>query len=368
MGVAALVAIVLAALIAIPISAFSRDDGIEPADKPSGSWREVPPAPFTPRLGSLATWTGKEAIFWGGKLPACNGYGGCGPDTPWQSQGVAFNPADQTWRRLSNAPFDADGGAPHLQIGDRFLVEDEYLRWWSFDAATDEWTRMPDPSEALVSTSVTSLGPLMYAVGNGLGDRVQAFDTDTNTWSSLPTSPGVPRLADRRLVATPNGLLAIGRSYGESPDGKIPAYRVEFFDGQGWIRLGSTIPWATQCCWHWTGDRLVVPDDAAELVTNLNNIGVPTTTLPQPEESAPLTRSWSGEVLSGPMMAWAGNVYDDRDRSIGRLGRPVGAPDDLAAAVWADGKLLVLGGQNPLGVSPLAQSETSRAWVYAPHE
>ncbi len=366
---AALFAAVLALAIAIPISQLGREDRVEPANKPWGTWSEIAPAPLSTRLGSLAFWTGKEAIFWGGVLPDCEGtFDECGPDTPWRQQGAAYDPSDHTWRSLPDAPLKLYRGLPHVQIDGKFLIEAEDRRWWSYDSGSSRWARLPDPPDVLVAASVTSRGSSMYAVGQGLFDQVWVFDTDTNTWSSLPPSPAAPKLADRSLVGTPAGLLSIGRSFGESPDGFIPIYRVDFFDGQEWTRLGGTIPWAGTCCLHWTGDHLVVPDVAADLVTTLEDVGVPAMTTPKPSESSPSANAWSEEVLSGPMMAWSGNVYDDRDESTGRLGRPVGAPDDIAAAVWADHELIVLGGQNPLADTGPIPAETSRVWIYKPRE
>ncbi len=353
---------VLVAAVAIPVALFAPQQKAVSA-KNVGVWREVASAPLSPRLSTLATWTGTEALFWGGTVPDCIRDGSCGPATPRQSQGVAYDPASQTWRRLADAPFDADGGVPHIQVNGQFLVEDANLRWWSFVSDSDRWIRLPDPPEALVSTSVTSQGPLMYALGNGLGDQVQVFDTNTNRWSSLPPSPNTPKLADRILLATPAGLVAIGRSFGESPDGNIPIYRVEFFDGQDWNRIGDKIPWATLCCWHWTGARLLVPDVAAGLVPSLEKVGVPAVTMPESSQFPPPSRTWSQVVRSGPMLAWSGNVYDDRDQSTGRLGRPFGAPEDIAAAVWADHELIVILGQNPTAHSRLSLSPTSRVWV-----
>ena len=360
-------AVILVSAVAIPVTLFAPQQKAA-SSRSVGVWREVASAPITPRLSTLATWTGTEALFWGGRVPICIGNRPCVPEPPRQAQGVAYDPSSQTWRRLDEAPFEANGEVPHIQVNGQFLVEDANLRWWSFSSDPDRWTRLPDPPEALVATSVTSRGPLMYALGNGLADRVHVFDTNTNSWSSLPPSPDQPRLADRVVLATSAGLVVVGRSFGESPDGNIPIYRVDFFNGQGWNRIGGKIPWATLCCWHWTGVRLLVPDVASGLVPSLEKLGVPAVAMPGPSQLPPPSRTWSEAVMSGPMLAWSGNVYDDRDRSTGRLGRPFGASDDIAAAVWADHELIVLSGQSPTTHSRLSSSPTSRAWVYTVRE
>ena len=318
---AALFAAVLALAIAIPISQLGRGNPVEPAIKPWGTWSEIAPAPLSPRLGSVATWTGKEAMFWGGILPDCTEPSAavCGPNTPWQSQGAAYDPSVRTWRSLPNAPFKLNGHAPHVQINSKFLIQALNRHWWSFDPNTNQWVRLPDPPELQSASGVTSEGSLMYAVGQALFDQVWVFDSDKNTWSSLPPIPAEPRLADRFLVATPAGLLSIGRSFGESPDGETPIYRVDFFDGQGWKRIGGKIPWAANCCWHWTGDHLVVPDEAASLVKSLEGVGIPAITMPKSETSPPST-TWSA---AGHVRLDDGVVrkYLRRSRSINRSPR-----------------------------------------------
>ena len=77
------------------------------------------------------------------------------------------------------------------------------------------------------------------------------------------------------------------------------------------------------------------------------------------------TSGWPAVAFAGPLAAVDGWVYDDRDRSWTRLGRPTGAPDRPGSAVWAGDELIVLGGMDTdagWGTAHLSD----QAWLWRP--
>ena len=75
---------------------------------------------------------------------------------------------------------------------------------------------------------------------------------------------------------------------------------------------------------------------------------------------------WSISAADGPrMLAW-GFLYDDRDGTWTKIGRPNGAPSrqDQVASTWADGTVIAFGGVDWRdGLSP---ELSNRAWAWTP--
>ena len=66
-------------------------------DTATDTWRTLPRPPTN--AGRLAVWTGKELVGWGG---------GCCGDA--FSDGAAFNPATNRWRKLAPSPLAGSQG------------------------------------------------------------------------------------------------------------------------------------------------------------------------------------------------------------------------------------------------------------------
>ncbi len=362
-AVTSAIAIALALIAAIAVSQFGRADPVEEL-RPWGTWREVAPAPLSPRIDTIATWTGQEAMFWGGfASPLTCGRSECASPDATGRQGVAFEPTSQTWRSLAKAPFVVSTDLPYAQVGDQLVVQNDRQEWWSFWASTDRWERLPDAPEVMVGTSTTVQGQRVYAVGNGLGDHINVYDTVSRAWSSLPVSQHTPRLGDRHLIATDRGVLAIGRVYGESPDGYTPLFQAEFFDGGQWNRVSDDVRWPNTCCWQWVGDRLVVPQKAGSATTSLEALGVLTEVTPK--AGNPESRyGWRAFAVAGSLMTINGVVYDDHDQTWSSIARPAGAPEIAGASVWADGQLITIEARRPAKPDAHPINQTSRAWIY----
>jgi N-acetylneuraminic acid mutarotase len=112
------------------------------------TWRRLPPMP-EPRAGASATWTGTEVLVVGGSKPPIN----VEPYVRLHTDGVAYNPATNRWRRL---PAMGDTGrTEHIATwtGRQLLVWGGWtLREGSrttprhgvaYDPAANRWSAMP---------------------------------------------------------------------------------------------------------------------------------------------------------------------------------------------------------------------------------
>ena len=82
---------------------------------PTGTWKDMTPAPIAGRSPTAAQWTGKEMVVWGGgacKANPCQ-YDNVEPI----ADGGAYDPATDTWRTLAPSPLSARTGAAHGWTG-----------------------------------------------------------------------------------------------------------------------------------------------------------------------------------------------------------------------------------------------------------
>jgi hypothetical protein len=127
-------------------------------DPAARTWHATPPSPIQSRVGAIAVWTGHEIVIWGGSTTY-------GPG-PMINSGVAYDPATDTWRRLSAT------GAPAAVRG---VPQTPYLRGGGLAAGV--WSG----SELVVIT-----GP--YPVGGKASDiTATAYDPARDAWRTIST-------------------------------------------------------------------------------------------------------------------------------------------------------------------------------------
>ena len=160
-----------------------------------GATAPLPPAPIPARDGSALVWTGTELIVWGGIAddPA-------DPTDPNSQDGVAFDPAAGTWRRIAPPPDGVRAGVV-LWTGTEMAV-------WSdgnpdtvsaaYDPANDTWRSIADPpvpglvafwiGDAAVFVRDPDISPR-----DGIPDAVNgpsfAYDPATDEWRRLADGP-----------------------------------------------------------------------------------------------------------------------------------------------------------------------------------
>lgn len=146
-----------------PLRAHADGAAYDPA---TGRWTPLPDAPEGQWLDDeegIAVWTGREVLVWGGVTipdPAR------APGMATPADGVAYDPARRTWRRLPRPP---------LQL--RYVSLNQWVLWTGRD---------------LMAGGVEA--------GAGGGTRAGAYDPATDRWRLLPRSP--------RLTGGPGHLQA----------------------------------------------------------------------------------------------------------------------------------------------------------------
>jgi N-acetylneuraminic acid mutarotase len=189
-----------------PVHATVFNDGAA-YDPQSNSWQVIPPAPLSPRVQSLAAWTGQELVVVDG-IDVCAATKEIGPcDGSHQRalfDGAAYNPTTDTWRKLPDFPHDvilstnpgvhAIGDPTHggdvLAIGgaDAKLITAAAV----YSPATNTWQEIGAPP---AEWSLVRVGNTTYQV-TGLANpdapelQVHQYDPETRTWSTR--GPALP--------------------------------------------------------------------------------------------------------------------------------------------------------------------------------
>jgi N-acetylneuraminic acid mutarotase len=259
-------------------------------------WRELPPAPLTPRTLAAATWTGRELIIWGGYDHLAMDPGGLHV----AGDGAAYDPARGAWRRLPPAPLSARAGATAVWTGREVLVvgggpaarsdrDRPYTDGAAYDPARDSWRRVaPSPRlrgpminqhpvwtgtrllvwsdwEQLDRSTVTLPGGQHALREEGRdGVDVWAYDPTADRWAVLPGAPGQPVLGGAAMVWTGREVLGVtGRPYHGPPLDRDPGARYDPARNR-WRRLtDGPVDTAALPVALWTGAALLVWDGAA---------------------------------------------------------------------------------------------------------
>jgi hypothetical protein len=192
-------------------SALAKAFAYDPA---IGGWWELPTPPFG-TYGATGYWTGREALFWGGQDPMAD-----------HRDGVAFDPASSSWRRVAAAPIDAGWGGATVWTGQELIVfgggenveDPRNVQAAAYDPESDAWKRLPDAPIGLNRLSGTWTGREALFFGS-LQDGNNhsatptavgvAYDPSTGSWREIAASPLNPQATS--IVAAPpraGGLFA----------------------------------------------------------------------------------------------------------------------------------------------------------------
>jgi len=198
-------------------------------DPATRTWRVIAPAPIDPRLYAAVAWTGTEMLVWGGQRSYAFSAGD--PD-PNLKDGAAYDLKTDTWRRLSDGPFDAwlAGGAS-IWTGDELIViglepnppEGERKPMAAYDPVADEWRQLADVPDGtdfdLVwtgETLLTTVTGYSRTTGEGTSTEVMSYDPSRDSWEPV----GGLESVDVSLLAVLDGdgsvraALALGHETG----------------------------------------------------------------------------------------------------------------------------------------------------------
>ena len=165
----------------------------------TNTWRGLPASPLVGRQRPVGAWTGTELIIAGGSTA----------DGKVLGDAAAYNPATRSWRRLPAMPEPRGGGTATWDGSEVLVVGGSgpysevrpYVRLHTdgvaYDPATNRWRRLPAMEGGRMDhTAVWSGRHLLVWGGRTLRAGTWtapahglAYDPAGNRWSALPRSP-----------------------------------------------------------------------------------------------------------------------------------------------------------------------------------
>jgi N-acetylneuraminic acid mutarotase len=202
---------VLLLLMVAPAAAFAGS---------AGTWSRLPAAPVTADQLRAAVWTGKQVLVFGRHAVTAKDARGNPYIVKTIDVAAAFDPARNTWRKLS--PPEGAGYSPSYNAvwtGRRLLV------WGPFDALSydpmaNTWRSLPRPPTNAGRLTVWTGSEVVGWGGGCCGDAFKdgaAFNPATNTWRRLAPSPLAGSQSPLGAWTGHELVIFVGNS---DPDGK----------------------------------------------------------------------------------------------------------------------------------------------------
>jgi N-acetylneuraminic acid mutarotase len=208
----------------------------------TNTWRKVAPAPLAGSQHPIGAWTGRELIVL---------VGGFDPNgKPWPNRlarAAAYNPATNTWRRITPPP-SAREGAIAVWDGRELLLVGGTIParagqpplvatvGFAYNPLSNRWRRLPPMESGRVGAAAVWTGEQLLiwggsqTAGGGLPvipPHGLAYDPKANRWSTLPQAPLLGRL-DPTGVWTGHALIVWG---GQRPTTSSGGGTTYFTDG-----------------------------------------------------------------------------------------------------------------------------------------
>jgi hypothetical protein len=182
-------------------------------DPATRRWRRIADAPVANRYGHQAVWTGREMIVWGGVVTG--GSRGGRPD------GAAYDPSTDRWRPIAPSPLagpprsSLDAGQAVVWTGREMIAwgrvtdEDYASEGAAYDPAADRWRRVaalpgrrsgrPElfatPDGVLAGGRVAGMPKTLDAKPGELyrlTAEIDRYDPEADRWTPLPSSETSP--------------------------------------------------------------------------------------------------------------------------------------------------------------------------------
>ncbi|HVM36717.1 MAG TPA: hypothetical protein VM784_15435 [Actinomycetota bacterium] len=199
------------------------------ASKP-GSWRVLADAPLSPRSGHHGVWTGREMVLWGGtELSDRDGL-----EFRPAGDGAAYDPAQDSWRKISPAPFGGGGNLSSVWTGREMILwgggDDAGASasvGGAYDPEADAWRVIaPGPLPGRAGHLAVWTGAEMIVWGGSLtgagreryDGRGAAYDPRTDSWRELPRGP-LPAGYDATGAWTGSEVVVLATPVGDEPAG-----------------------------------------------------------------------------------------------------------------------------------------------------
>lgn len=199
------------------------------AAAPRVHWHEMSDGPLSAREYATSVWTGKEVLVFGGDRYPCAPNAKCvAPTDPPLADGAAYNPATNSWRKITDAPLPV----PHAStaVAGTYvyaLIEPDYnLQTFAaqtqtfarYSIAKNTWKVLPRPASQHANLTLAAVGDDLIAYSNAketANERDFVWDADDAKWRKLPADPGGPFNA--RVITDVDGdAVVVGISKADS--------------------------------------------------------------------------------------------------------------------------------------------------------
>ena len=158
--------------------AFSDGAAYRPA---TDSWRKLAPAPLAGGQEPGGGWTGRELIVFGVR----------NPDGPPLRTAAAYNPKTDTWRRIAPLPAPRYGAKAFWDGRELLVVGGGSAVGFAYRPATNRWRALPRTAYPLSDIAAAWTGKRLL-VWRGPRKGL-SYDPKRNRWAALPTAPIVAR-------------------------------------------------------------------------------------------------------------------------------------------------------------------------------
>lgn len=315
------------------------------------------------RSGHSAVWTGSEMIVWGGSPGFVSR----------TATGSRYDPATDTWMPIESA------GAPGARNLPAAIWTGEHMIVWGgrwpgtgggrYDPVSDSWSGISSfgaPSDRSDHTVIWTgsqmivWGGRSHAPATTLGNGA-AYTPATNQWASLPGSGAPSPRQQHSAIWTGGAMIVWGGTSGTETDSPLLGDGARYVPGSGWSAVASTAPRRMHSA-AWTGSEMLVYGDG-DGVSHYGERYDPIFNQWSPmagSDSAPHKLNtnhravWTGAewILWGRGNSGQPLRYEASSQTL-RVGTATGAPPQMSGftAVWADGAMLVWGG-NPVFSEP----------------
>ncbi len=168
-------------------------------DPRTGSWRTSVRFPLELRDRAVTAWTGSELVVWGGcaaRVAQCDDLG-----EGLLTDGAVYTVSSGTWHQMSPAPLPAGANPASVWTGSEVIIHAgatsrDVSEFASYDPAQDRWTKLPNaPFSARrnLGLAYSADSALVFAWGGqdttGPTNDGAALEVTTSTWLQLPDAP-----------------------------------------------------------------------------------------------------------------------------------------------------------------------------------
>jgi len=328
----------------------------------AAAWKRLPDAPLSQRGGPVVVWTGSEVLVIGGETgDACPPNADCSVANENATDGAALDLEKETWRSIAPAPVPVPAYSSRALVDDHvFLRVDQKLldydidrdRWQVLPRKLSNWYDLQADGDQLVLVSGSD--------ENGVSPDL-VYRPASGSWSELPEDPLGPMFG-RGIVSTHEGLLLVGKDLVDNPGGgdKPSFVRGALLDrstgrwalmpksdqlgGGYWGAIGSHVVNVSLDSTNGGGGGA---GDYGRQIPFGGILDLEERTwgrLPNPPKY--LTGGWGVGAVGPQLIAAEGWIYDDLASTWTKVPRPSGAAVRPGPAVWAEDRLIVVGGTN----------------------